>query len=165
MPHNAMAALFGAAFLYAIVALAWACAHSGATSAIPSASTTDAAALWQAIRDAGELRYLDGGGVGCYNDDERPNDRRTFYHHLTFYGFVLCFASTCVATLYHYLLGARGAVSVVGPAGRARHARRHRAVFGPIGLLIAKCGAIRCWWTQQRYGMDVAFIACCSSPA
>ena len=62
-------------------------------------------ALWQAIRDAGQLRYLDGGGIGCYNHDERPNDRRRLYHHLTFYGFVLCFASTCVATLYHYLLG------------------------------------------------------------
>ena len=37
---------------------------------------TEPAALWQAIRDAGELRYLDGGGVGCYNDDERPTDRR-----------------------------------------------------------------------------------------
>ena len=37
MPHNAMAAMFGAAFLYAIVALVWACARSGATSASPSA--------------------------------------------------------------------------------------------------------------------------------
>ena len=24
------------------------------------------------MRDAGELRYLDGGGVGCMNEDERP---------------------------------------------------------------------------------------------
>ena len=80
------------------------------------------------MRDAGELRYLDGGGVGCFNEDERPTDRRKLYHHLTFYGFLLCFAATCVATLYHYLLGARGALSVVGPAGGARHARRHRPV-------------------------------------
>ena len=57
------------------------------------------------MRDACTLRYLDGGGIGCFNDDERPNDRRRLYHHLTFYGFLLCFASTCVATLYHYLLG------------------------------------------------------------
>ena len=62
--------------------------------------------LLQAVRDAGKLRYLDGGGVGCFNEDERPTDRRRLYHHLTFYGFVLCFASTSVATLYHYLLAA-----------------------------------------------------------
>ena len=30
---------------------------------------------------------------------------RRRFHHLTFYGFVLCFAATCVATLYHYVLG------------------------------------------------------------
>ena len=36
-----------------------------------------------------------------------------------------------VATLYHYLLGTRGALSVVGPAGRARHARRHRSADRP----------------------------------
>lgn len=26
-------------------------------------------------------------------------------HHFTFYGFMLCFAATGVATLYHFLLG------------------------------------------------------------
>ena len=37
MPHNAMAALFGAAFLYAMSRWSWACARSGAISASPSA--------------------------------------------------------------------------------------------------------------------------------
>jgi citrate/tricarballylate utilization protein len=100
MPHNAMALLFGLVFLYAIVALAFGLRAFWRDSGDPPG----AGGLWQAIRDAGTLRYLDGGGIGCYNHDERPNDRRQFYHHLTFYGFALCFASTCVATLYHYLL-------------------------------------------------------------
>ena len=43
--------------------------------------------LWQAMKDAGSLRYLDGG-VGM-NEDERPTDNRRVYHHLTFYGFAL----------------------------------------------------------------------------
>ena len=62
----------------------------------PVGMRADAGSLWQAISDAGELRYLDGGGVGCFNEDERPTDRRKIYHHLTFYGFLLCFAATCV---------------------------------------------------------------------
>ncbi len=70
----------------------------------PIGMLADPASLWQAIKDAGELRYLDGGGVGCFNEDERPSDSRKIYHHLTFYGFLLCFAATVVATLYHYLL-------------------------------------------------------------
>src|SRR5258708_12806407 len=69
----------------------------------PIGMLADPGSLWRATKDAGELRYLDGGGVGCVNEDERPNDPRKIYHHLTFYGFLLCFAATSVATLYHYL--------------------------------------------------------------
>ena len=94
MPHNAMAALFGAAFLYAIVALVMGVRAFWRDIGEPVGMRADAGSIWQAIRDAGELRYLDGGGVGCFNEDDRPTDRRKIYHHLTFYGFGLCFAST-----------------------------------------------------------------------
>ena len=134
MPHNAMAALFGAAFLYAIAALVMGVRAFWRDIGEPVGMTTDAKSLLQAIRDAGELRYLDGGGVGCFNEDDRPTDRRRIYHHLTFYGFGLCFAATCVATLYHYPVGARGALCVVGPAGGAGHARRHRPLDRAGGI-------------------------------
>ena len=98
MPHNAMAALFGAAFLYAIVALVMGVRAFWRDIGEPVGMKADAGSLWQAMRDAGELRYLDGGGVGCFNEDDKPTDRRKLYHHLTFYGFGLCFAATCVAT-------------------------------------------------------------------
>src|SRR5271169_3020566 len=99
MPHAAMATLFGAAFLYAIVALAMAVRAFWRDIGEPAGALREPRSLWQAARDAGRLRYLDGGGVGCMNSDERPVDRRKIYHHLTFYGFMLCFAATCVATL------------------------------------------------------------------
>jgi citrate/tricarballylate utilization protein len=52
------------------------------------------------------LKYLDGGsGEGCHESDERWTHWRRRFHHATFYGFMLCFASTSVATLYHYGLG------------------------------------------------------------
>ena len=111
------------------------------------------------MKDAGQLRYLDGGGVGCVNEDERPNDRRKIYHHFTFYGFALCFASTCVATLYHYLL-----------AREAPYPWWDLPVLlgtlGGIGLLIGPAGLLAEKWKrdpdlvdQARTGMDVAFIA------
>ncbi|MBA1389818.1 tricarballylate utilization protein TcuB, partial [Klebsiella pneumoniae] len=76
MPHNAMALLFGLALLYAILALAMGVRAFWRDIGEPIGMKTDARALLQAIRDAGELRYLDGGGVGCFNEDDHPTDRR-----------------------------------------------------------------------------------------
>jgi citrate/tricarballylate utilization protein len=146
MPHNAMAALFGAAFLYAIMALIMGVRAFWRDIGESVGMKTDVGALFQAIRDAGELRYLDGGGVGCFNEDDRPTDRRKLYHHFTFYGFVLCFTSTCVATLYHYLLVVLG---TLGGAG---------LLIGPVGLFAERWKRDPVLVDEARHGMDVAFI-------
>jgi citrate/tricarballylate utilization protein len=157
MPHNAMALLFGLVFLYAIVALLMGVRAFWRDSGDGTAS--DAAGLWQAVRDAGNLRYLDGGGIGCYNHDERPNDRRRFYHHQTFYGFGLCFAATCVATIYHYGLGRIAPYPwwdlpvVLGTIGGSG------LIFGPLGLMIAKLRRDPAMQDELRLGMDFAFLA------
>jgi citrate/tricarballylate utilization protein len=159
MPHNAMAALFGAVFLYAVVALIMGVRAFWRDIGEPIGMKADAASLWQAIRDAGELRYLDGGGVGCFNEDDRPTDRRKLYHHFTFYGFLLCLASTSVATLYHYLLAREApyawwdAPVVLGTLGGIG------LLVGPIGLLAEKWKRDPVLVDQARMGMDTAFIA------
>jgi citrate/tricarballylate utilization protein len=61
--------------------------------------------LHQAFKDAATLRYLGGGGDGCNDRDESFASGRRHFHHVMAYGFLLCFASTSVATLYHHLLG------------------------------------------------------------
>src|SRR5260370_3985612 len=103
MPHNAMAALFGAAFIYAIVALAMCGRAFWRDIGEPIGMLAHPGALWPAIQGAGQLRSRGGGGVGCVNEDERPTDHPKIYHHLTFYRFVLSFSSTCVPTLHHFL--------------------------------------------------------------
>lgn len=40
---------------------------------------------------------------GCPTADDAPMLWRQRFHHATFYGFMLCFAATSVATLYHYV--------------------------------------------------------------
>ena len=91
----------------------------------------DRAALRRALRDALTLRYLDGGGGdGCTYPGEAPSQARRWFHHLTFYGFLLCFASTTLATFCHYALGWQAPyawfhpVVVLGTLGGARAARR-----------------------------------------
>jgi citrate/tricarballylate utilization protein len=158
MPHNAMAALFSAAFLYAILALVMGVRAFWRDIGEPVGMRADAPSLWQAISDAGELRYLDGGGVGCFNADDRPTDRRRIFHHLTFYGFLLCFAATCVATLYHYLLAREAPYPwwdlpvVLGTLGGIG------LLIGPAGLLVAKQTRDPVLMDQAATGMDVAFI-------
>jgi citrate/tricarballylate utilization protein len=125
----------------------------------PAGTLLEPGSLWQAMRDAGRLRYLDGGGVGCMNDDDQPTDRRKLFHHLTFYGFLLCFAATCVATLYHYLLGREAPypwydlpvlLGTVGGIG---------LLIGPAGLFAAKRRRDPVLLDTARLGMDVAFLA------
>jgi citrate/tricarballylate utilization protein len=159
MPHNAMVALFGAAFLYAIVALVAGLRAFWRDIGEPPATLVESASLWQAVKDASTLRYLDGGGVGCYAAEDAPADRRRLYHHLTFYGFLLCFASTATATLYHYLLGRLAPYPwydlpvVLGTLGGIG------LVIGPIGLLAAKKRRDPAPADASSLGMDVAFLA------
>ena len=158
MPHSAMAGLFSAALVYALVAMAMSLRLFWRDIATPGEPPIDPRAVWQAIADIGRLRYLDGGGSGCMNEDERPVDRRKLYHHFTFYGFLLCFAATVAATLYHFLLGREAPYPwydipvVLGTLGGIG------LVIGAIGLLIAKSQRDPALRDGPRHGMDVAFI-------
>lgn len=156
MPHNAMVALFGAAFLWMCFAIAMGARAFWRDAGTPDSTAKDYA---RAADDAARLRYLDGGGPGCFNDDDQPTDRRRLWHHFTFYGFLLCFASTSLATLYHYLLGRHAPYPwwelppLLGIAGGIG------LVIGPIGLLKAK------WQRQEELrtpgfrSMEYGFIA------
>jgi citrate/tricarballylate utilization protein len=98
-----MVSLFAPVFLFAALALGlgvrkfWRDVSPGQAS-------------WESMGDAVDkvlrLKYLDGGhGDGCNNADDAYTLARRRFHHFTFYGFMLCFAATGIATLYHYLFG------------------------------------------------------------
>jgi len=155
MPHNWMVGIFGAAFLYAVVAMAMGALAFWRDIGRPDAGLGE---VGRAAGDAATLRYLDGGGVGCMNEDEKPTDNRRLYHHLTFYGFLLCFASTSVATGYHYLLGMQAPYPwydlpvLLGTAGGIG------LLIGPAGLLAAKMKRDPALADESRWGMEVAFL-------
>jgi citrate/tricarballylate utilization protein len=139
-PHGLMVGLFAPVFTFALVALGvgasrfWRNERPGRVTG---------AALGEASTAVATLKYLDGGHRdGCNDEDDRFTLRRRVFHQLTLYGFVLCFAATCVATLYHYalaspapypvwslpkVLGIVGGVSmVIGTVGLfALNLRRH----------------------------------------
>ena len=106
-PHNLLVSLFAPVFLFAALALSLGVRRfwrdiTPATSGV----ALSAPATGEAAHDVLRLKYLDGGhGEGCNNEDDAFTLSRRRAHHLTFYGFMLCFAATSLATVYHYALG------------------------------------------------------------
>lgn len=103
IPHNVMVLLAGSTFGFALLAIAVSVAKfwrgtGGGAGALAKPG-------WQAIRDALTLKNLGGGGHGCNDSDGGFGTTRRRFHHALFYGFMLCFASTSLATVYHYGLG------------------------------------------------------------
>jgi citrate/tricarballylate utilization protein len=156
-PHNLMVSLFAPVFLFAVLALAigvrrfWKDIASGSTSL---AAATDAAA------DALRLKYLDGGhGEGCNEEDDRFTLWRRRFHHFTFYGFMLCFAATCVATLYHYLLGRHAPYPFASLPVLLGTAGGIGLLIGPAGLLYLNIERHPLHGDTAQKTMDRAFIA------
>ncbi len=165
IPHNVMVALFGAAFGFALLALGAATLRfwrwMGADTA---ASGTDIgtgpclAATAKALHDGATLTYMDGGGDGCTYPGEAPSGLRRIFHHLTAYGFLLCFAATSVATLYHYGFGLVApyamtslpvVLGILGGIG---------LIIGPAGLIFLRMCADPAPADPARSGMDGAFL-------
>jgi citrate/tricarballylate utilization protein len=175
-PHNLLVVLFGSVFGFSVLALGIGVAKfwraqrpavnlmankpPGQQNIAGKATKIIASAKLEATHDVLTLKYLGGGhGEGCNNTDDAWTLWRKRFHHFTMYGFALCFASTSVATLYHYLLGLKAPYAfsslpvVLG-------------TLGGIGLLIGPAGLF--YLKQKRHPqhgdaaqnpMDYGFIA------
>ncbi len=103
IPWAVMTAIAAITFIFALVAL-W----MGAVNfwrATGGGSAANGGAILRAAHDVFTLRNLGGGGGGCNDRSESFSTTRRRFHHAMFYGFLLCFASTCVATFYDHMLG------------------------------------------------------------
>ena len=92
-------------------------------------------ALIQAARDVLTLKNLSSHGAGCTYPDEHHSEARRRFHHFTFYGFLLCFASTTVAAIYHFS-GHIAPHPYSECAGDSGDARRHRTADRPRRTLL-----------------------------
>jgi citrate/tricarballylate utilization protein len=104
--HGSLVAVFLPVFGFALLALGVGTLRFWRS--LPP-SRLDAAPIAEATHDVLRLKYLDGNnngkGDGCHDADDRATHARRRLHHLTFYGFLLCLASTSIATIYHYVFG------------------------------------------------------------
>lgn len=160
LPHGAMVALFAPVFGFALLALGVSTVRFWRLAPPHAQRPGLGAAVAEAVHDALRLKYLDGGhGEGCNERDDAFTLARRRAHHATFYGFMLCFAATVLATLYHYALGR------IAPYGYTSLPK----LLGSAGGVLMVLGTAGLWRLNRhrdpaqgdpsQRGMDRAFIA------
>jgi citrate/tricarballylate utilization protein len=158
-PHEVLVSTFGAVGLFVVIALGIGLLRFWRDIGEQRSDLFNASALTQAVKEVLRLEYLDDGGWGCAYPEEKSSQSRRWFHHLTFYGFLLCFAATTLGAIYYYGFG------WTGPYGYTSLP----VVFGTLGGLGLLVGPAGLWWLNARrnreitdesqQGMDVAFIA------
>ena len=102
VPYGAMVAVASLAFLFALLALGMAGRNFWRATGGGSVSWHS---VGMGLHDAFTLKNLGNSGDGCNNVGEAFSLTRRRFHHALFYGFLLCFGSTSVATIYHHGFG------------------------------------------------------------
>lgn len=151
IPHDVLVGLFGGVGLF--VALALAIGFKRA-----SASFVVSTFRWTAFSDVLTLRHLHASGDDCTSDVEVRTPWRRYFHHCTFYGFALCFASTTVAAIYHTIFAWPAPYAfmslpvILGTAGGIG------LVVGPLGLLAQRARRDPALGDPEQRAMDTSFI-------
>ena len=158
LPHGVMAGLFAAVAGFVVLSFAMSWAAFWPDSGEEPLAFVAPVTLSAATSDAASLRYLDGGGDGCTWPTETPSFARRHAHHLTFHGFVLCFASTGLATLYHYAFGWPAPYPLYSLPVLLGVAGGLGLVAGPLALLALRARRDPALADRSQDGMDRAFI-------
>lgn len=167
MSHHVMVYTFGAVGLFVVAAFIIGFLRFMNDTGGKLGEMMQPGLIMQALSDTMKLRYLDGAGDGCAYPYEDPSNARRNFHHLTFYGFMLCFAATAVGTIYHYIMGwqtptpyltggqmdiIRSMPLILGSVGGLG------LIFGPMGLLWLKTRRNSKLVDPKQNGMDAGFL-------
>jgi citrate/tricarballylate utilization protein len=156
--HDVMIGAFSVVFVAIIVIHGGGFLRFWRESGESVASLFQPAILLKGMRDAMTLKNLDSNGAGCTYPDQQHSQARRRFHHLTFYGFLFCLASTTVAAAYHSFFGweaphAYLSVPVVlGTIGGIG------LLIGPPGLYILKSRRDTAIVDVKQDAMDVSFL-------
>ena len=159
-PHNFLVIVFGAAFAWMLVAIFMGFKNYLKDIEAEPKSLFTGANVKQALSDALSMKYLHGNiKTGCTYPDDNISPWRRYFHHFTFYGFMLCFAATVSGTIMHYFLGMIAPYpffsvpKILGTVGGVSLA------IGTAGLFVLKTKADENIKDIRQIGMDYAFIA------
>ena len=158
IPHGIMVILFGVVSLFAVAAIGVGHRRFAASASHTGSRHGELIARQHAVRDVLTLKHLHATGEDCVDAEEQRTPWRRWLHHCTFYGFLLCFASTAVAAIYHLLFGwiaPYGYTSVpvvLGTAGGVG------LLIGPAGLLLLDMRRDRALTEASERSLGAAFL-------
>jgi citrate/tricarballylate utilization protein len=161
IPHGPMVAVFGTVSAFVALAFAMGFARFWPDMGERLADFVKPGTAAEALRDAFTLRWLDGGedGQGCRHPDEKPSNARRVFHHLTFYGFLLCFAATSVATVYHYAFGWKAPYPYLSLPVMLGTVGGIGLIAGPLGLMALRRRRDPELTAPEQKGMDEGLLA------
>ena len=158
VPHQMMAGIFGAVFIFVIAAMIISIRSYLKDTGEDAAVASRSGSMLRGLRDAMSLRNLHASGENCTTSENVRRPWRRWFHHLTFYGFLLCFAATSVASVYHFglhweapypFLSAPVLLGTVGGVG---------LIIGPLGLRASRVSGDPAVSDSERTGLEDGFI-------
>ncbi len=157
MSHTAMVALFLPAFLFPFASLCLSLHRFWMDTGGGALRLRD---LLAAVRSAAALKNLSGGhGEGCnFEDEDRYSNTRRWMHQLVVSGFLLCFASTSVATLLHYVFDLRAPYGLVSLPKLLGIPGGVLLSIGTLGMAILKMRAERKLGDSRVWGGEMGFV-------
>ena len=145
--------------IYALLSFAGSAMQFARDARIPLADLLDPRALGTVGREAVTLRWMKGGGDGCYYPQkERTSDTRRLLHAAVVLGFLLALASTTVAAIYQEILGVLPPYDLLSPPVILGSVGGIAMIVGSTGLLWLKAKAARSLIAPSMLQMDTAFL-------
>ncbi len=157
MSHAVMVSIFVPAFLLPVAAIAMSLRRYWRDV---DGSRVRLAHVLHAISRSARLADLSGGqGQGCnFEEEDRYSDTRRWMHQMTLYGFLLCFASTCSATVMHYGFGWQAPYGLLTPPKLLGMPGGILLSVGCAGLMWLKTRADRSLGDVNVWGGEMAFV-------
>ena len=156
IPEAAMIGVGGATFAFAMLALGMGFLNFWRDTG--GGPVAQARSLLKAASDVLTLRNLGGGGYGCNNRDEAFSQTRRYSHQAMFYGFLLCFASTCTAAFYEHVLGLAAPYRFLSMPVLLGTAGGFGMLIGTAGLVWVKVGSDPAPAVKALLGADHALL-------
>ncbi len=156
-PHGMLVTVFSLVAVFVLTALAVGFTRFWRDIGEKLSDFVNPTALLTALKETLRLEYLDDLGWGCTYPEDKHSQARRWFHHSTFYGFLLCFTATTVGAFYHFILewnapyGYLSLPVILGTLGGIG------LVIGPVGLLVLKSRRNRDISDGDQYQIDVSF--------